>query len=110
MKAIIKITLFLSALTTVDMAQAIQQLNNVIPTLVGMQNNGTAVYVGIGGSAAQNPSACGSDGVYFLEPAGLKEALSIGLTAKALGKTLRIDFNQPEGRGGQCKGQNIFLE
>lgn len=81
-------------------------LGGVTPGLVGSENNGTIAYIGI----LPNPDNCIYGGVYFVAPADPKVALSVALAAKMAGKTLRIDYSQPEGRGTSCKGYGIYVE
>lgn len=76
-----------------------------IPGLVGEHSTGGVVYVGV----QNNKPGCKNGGIYFYGK-DMKMALSIATSAKLAGKTLRIDFNQPDGVGGMCEGSGIFIE
>ena len=74
--------------------------------LAGMENNGSSVFVQI----IPNPNACLYSGVYFSDQAGMDKALSIALSAKMAGKTIRIDYVQTGGYGNQCLGYGMYVE
>jgi len=86
-------------------ALAITQ-TNVTVGLVGMEGNGTQVYVGID----PNPNGCTSGGIYFTVAAELNQVLSVALAAKMANKLARIDYFQSAGNGTLCKGGSIYVQ
>ena len=84
---------------------AAASLTNLSVGLTGMEGNGTGVYVGI----SPNLNSCKNGGIYFQDPAELDKALSIALSAKMAGKTVRIDVTQPGGAGSLCFGYGIYV-
>ena len=89
-----------------NLAIAITTQTGVTPTMVGIEGNGTDAYIGI----SPNTNYCAYGGVYFTSTVDMKIALSIALSAKMAGKTVRVDFNQPQGSGTQCFGVSIYAE
>lgn len=74
--------------------------------LTGMEGDGTQVYVQI----TPNSNRCKWSGVYFTDLKELDKALSVALSAKMSGKTIRIDFIQPGGSDTQCFGYGIYVQ
>jgi ABC-type uncharacterized transport system ATPase subunit len=105
MKKIISLMMFCAALSLSSVAYAVSQ-NGIHLHLVGTEGNGKQAYIGI----VENPSQCAYGGVYFTVPSEVSKTLAVAMTAKTLGKTVRIDFNQPGGVGTLCFGYGIYLE
>lgn len=76
---------------------------NITPTLVGVQPG--TVFIGLD----TNPNNCLYGGVYFTDASNMrKEALATVISAKALNKVVRMDFNG--GAGTICSGTGIFIQ
>lgn len=73
--------------------------------LAGTENHNTSVYVGI----ASNTNNCLYDGFYFYDERELSKVLAVALTARASGKTVRVDFTR-DAASGLCTGYSIYLE
>lgn len=82
-------------------------LTNITPHLVGNQFNGSTTVVGIG--TEQNTPNCSYNSIYFNDEKEVAVSLSIAMTAKVSGKKLRVDYEQPDGDGGQCLGTGIYF-
>jgi len=81
-------------------------ISSVHIVAIGMQGNGTQVYVQTDGSAQ------GCSAFYFhisRGETGMLTALSIGLTAYAKGKAVRIDFDHTSTNPTPCLADSIFL-
>jgi len=74
--------------------------------MTGVESNGIQVFIGI----SPNPNGCINNGVYFKDPGALDKALSVALSAKMAGKTVRIDYLQSGGSGTQCMGYSIYAQ
>jgi hypothetical protein len=91
------------ALASPSWAFAIGQ-GGITPTMVGSEGNGVSDYIGI----SPNPNNCLYAGVYFTS-GDVKTALSVALSAKVSGKTLRIEYTQAQ-PGAVCYGSSIYVE
>ena len=102
-----KKTLLLALLFFSPVSFAYFVQNSVTPTLVGSQNDGD--HFGTIICMTDNPHGCVSACVYFdTTTPNYKQALAVGLTAKATDKTLRLDFTQDS--SGLCSGTGAFIE
>lgn len=82
-------------------ANALEVATGLTISSIGSEANGTLTYISANGHDC--PYAFyASDGVN-----NSKNALSIAISAKALGKTIRIDYNR---EGVICRGYNIYME
>lgn len=81
-------------------------------SLIGSANGTSGYYAGLSGQFIYlgintNPNGCANGGVVFLDDALRKEVLAVAITAKATGKTVRLDYTG--GSGAWCIGTAIFM-
>jgi len=98
-----KILLVLSFLAISQSAYCLS-ISSTAVGLAGVENNGSQVYI----NPLSNPNNCLYSGVYFTNAAEISRVLAVALAAKAAGKTVRIDYNQPGGSGTLCTGYAIY--
>jgi len=104
--------MFCAALSLSSVAYAAVSQSGIKVGLAGLENHNSSFYIGktVYIAITPNPNNCLYGGVYFFDEKDLNRVLSVAMTAKALGKTVRIDFNQPGGVGTLCSGYSIYLE
>lgn len=89
------------------LAFALYVQQGIAPGYVGSENNGSDIFIGL----PSNPYGCAvSTVVFYSSNGGEKNALAIALSAKASGKTIRLDYYPPRSSDGICVGFNIYLE
>lgn len=103
-KFIFGLMVFLVGFLSVSVAHADIQ-TGVSVNLAGTENHNSSVYVGM----ASNPNNCAWGGFYFYDEKELSKVLAVALTARASGKTVRVDFTK-DAASGLCTGYSIYLE
>ncbi|MEN9866400.1 MAG: hypothetical protein RL748_1990 [Pseudomonadota bacterium] len=96
-----------SALTSAS-AATFETIEKATLNFVGIENNGTVVYLGM----TTNTAGCLYSGVYFSGTSieDRKAVLSVALAAKLSSSTVRIVYTQPGGFGTACLGTSIYIE
>ena len=102
-----KIIVYL-ALSVLSLSASAANIYGVTPSLVGIEGNGGAIYVGL----TDNAPGCLYGGIYFNGGTidDRKAELGVAMAAKLAGKTVRIDYTQTGGPGTICFGYSIYIE